>query len=149
MGIRKLLGIEKGTRYDEERGYSIRELSPLNGSAVDLEYLALPKRDIPKLAEKYFAAMETGLTEDWCRCPWVVHPDDRDVKPGECRECGAFKGGPIHEFAELQFHDNGDLANHKFVGRRMRRTDDAPECPVHAKEGMLLYFFEWAYNQHD
>lgn len=32
---------------------------------------------------------------------------------------------------------------HLKTGRRMRRTDNHPRCPVHTKEGYLLGFLEW------
>lgn len=150
MGILRFLGFQSNTRYSEEFGHTIRELPPINGNPFGMEYLALPKLDIPRLAAKYFAAMETGETEDWCRCPWQIHPDDQEMKKGECRECGASSG-----HGKVMVHDDPPLGQeydsrfHKFSGRRMRRTDDEPTCPVHTKEGMLLYFFEWAFDQHD
>lgn len=33
--------------------------------------------------------------------------------------------------------------------RRKRLVDPNPECPVHTKEGFLLYFFEWVFTQND
>jgi len=146
MGILRLLGIEKNTRYDEETGHVVRELPPLDATAFGVEFLALPKRDIPTLVAKYFAAMETGTTENWCRCPWVIHPDDKAVKAGTCRACGELPKAEVHTGLPEDM-EHGFI--HKFVGRRMRRMDDAPTCPIHSREGMLMYFFEWAFDQHD
>lgn len=144
MGILKFL---RGTSNSEttvtqDKG-AVQWLTPINQVGVPL-WLAIPKRDIPVLVEKYFELMEKGETEDWCRCPWKVHPDDQGTKAGGCiyPGCGEKKSADVHRV-------NMDPGIHKFQPRRMRRMDDAPDCPVHTKEGMLLYFFEWALNQHD
>lgn len=91
---------------------------------------------MPKLAEKYVAAMETGESDEWCRCEWMIHPDDITVAADTCRVCGAKKNDNVH--------DTQHVLQHVFRGRRKRRMDDAPDCPVHTKEGFLLYFIQWA-----
>lgn len=89
-----------------------RILPPALGT-VPCEYISIPALDIPDLAAKYFAAMETQKTDDWCRCEWIIHPDDVDLPKGK---------------------------------RRKRRGEQAFDCPVHTREGMLIYFFEWVFT---
>ena len=88
-----------------------RVLPPALGT-VPCEYISLPALDIPGLVVEYIAAMETQETDDWCRCEWIIHPDDVDLPKGK---------------------------------RRKRRGDEAWDCPVHTKEGFLIYFFEWVF----
>ena len=102
------------------------------------QFISLPALDIPGLAAAYAEAMEMQETNDWCRCEWVVHPDDVEVKSGHCRQCGTKKNDPMH------WPTRGD---HEFRGKRMRRGDQAEDCPVHTKEGMLIYFFEWVFTR--
>jgi len=90
-----------------------RVLPPALGT-VPCEYISIPALDIPRLAEQYAQAMESEKTDDWCRCEWIIHPDDVDKPKGS---------------------------------RRKRRGDQAPDCPVHTKEGMLIYFFEWVFTR--
>lgn len=50
------------------------------------------------LVHRYVQAMETEKTKKWCKCEWIIHPDDvekaegqRRVRPGESHpEC------PVH-----------------------------------------------------
>lgn len=76
-------------------------------------FISIPEADIPELVGRYVSTMETQRTDDWCRCEWTIHPDDRDLPKGK---------------------------------RRKIRSDTAPDCPVHTKEGFLRYFFEWVMN---
>lgn len=46
---------------------------------------------------------------------------------------------------EWQIHPD-DLLKPK-GSRRKRRVDDAPDCPIHTKEGMIIYFFEWVFTR--
>jgi hypothetical protein len=77
-------------------------------------YISIPALDVPKLAAAYAEAMESQETDEWCRCEWIIHPDDHDKPKGK---------------------------------RRKRRADTAPDCPVHTKEGLLIYFFEWVFTR--
>lgn len=93
-----------------------------------------------ELVNRYVAAMETEHSKDWCRCVWAVHPDDQNIKRGHCRLCNQSPNARDHNVA------NTDViaTDHTFKGKRMRKVADHPECPVHTREGFLLYFFEWA-----
>lgn len=82
----------------------------------DFVYLSLPKHEIPSKVAEYVSAMETQRTNEWCKCQWIVHPDDVDL--------------PAH----------GERK------RRMRRGDTHPQCAVHTKEGFILGFFEWYFR---
>lgn len=84
--------------------------------AGDFEFLSLAKHTIPDQVTAYVAAMEVQRTNEWCRCQWIVHPDDVDL--------------PAH----------GERK------RRMRRGDTHPQCAVHTKEGFILGFFEWVFR---
>lgn len=117
-----------------------KELPPKDG-VIPCNYLALPHRDIPALVVEYVAAMETQETNDWCRCEWIIHPDDVKVADNACRECGHERTHDIHNADREPHYD------HAFRGKRMRRGDQAPDCPVHTKEGFLMYFFEWVFTR--
>lgn len=43
---------------------------------------AIPKDQIPKMARDYVNALEIERTNKWCRCEWIVHPDDLDKTKG-------------------------------------------------------------------
>jgi hypothetical protein len=111
-------------------------------TGVDVEILSLPKFQIPSLVNQYIAAMETEVSDEWCKCPWIIHPDDQEVKKGTCRICGERKDRKVHDVDPEGLR----LGVHKFTGKRMRRGDEHPECPVHTREGMVLYFFEWVFT---
>ena len=112
-----------------------RVLEPSISIAVPCAYISIPALDIPKLADEYIAAMETQETNDWCRCEWIIHPDDVRITANHCRECNHTKGDSVHD------------DEHAFRGKRMRRGDQAPDCPVHTREGLVIYFFEWVFTR--
>lgn len=101
------------------------------------DYLALSLKDLPGLAANYVAAMETEASEKWCRCEWIIHPDDIDVKPGHCRLCGEKAGASLHS------HPSDPDFKHSYRGMRKRRGEHDGTCPVHTKEGFLVYFHQW------
>jgi hypothetical protein len=103
----------------------------------DEETMHMSKDEIPGLVDRYTMAMELGNTTDWCSCQWILHPDDLRVSEGCCRIC-------LQPMEDL-VHDQSDklLERHAYQGRRMRRGDQNPLCPVHTKEGLILGFFEW------
>lgn len=90
-----------------------RVLPPALGT-VPCEYISIPALDIPKLVQQYVDAIETQETDDWCRCEWIIHPDDTELPKGK---------------------------------RRKRRGEEVWDCPVHTKEGFLIYFFEWVFTR--
>lgn len=100
--------------------------------------MTFPKPELPKLVEEYVALVEIQRTNVMCKCPWDVHPDDIDVPEGCCIVCHYKKDA--HE----KWEEGTEEFAHVFQGRRMKRKDDHPECPVHTKEGFILGFFEWA-----
>ena len=116
-----------------------RVLPPTIGT-VPCEYISLPALDIPKLAMDYIGAMEVQRTDDWCRCEWIIHPDDTHVPDHRCRGCKATRSDKRHDEESFQFE-------HSFQGRRKRRGEQANDCPVHTKEGFLIYFFEWVFTR--
>lgn len=115
---------------------SIDQIIAANGNK-DYKYMSIPLSDVPELATLYVQAMETEVSEDWCRCEWLLHPDDRGIDKGCCRECNAPKKSKVHP---TKFTDD---ASHEFKGIRKRRGEQDMTCPVHTREGFLIYFFEW------
>lgn len=115
-----------------------RVLAPRLTTAVPCAYISIPAHDIPKLADEYISAMETQETNDWCRCEWIIHPDDVAVPANHCRVCRHSKG---------HFQHSEEAKDHEFRARRMRRGDQAPDCPVHTREGLVIYFFEWVFTR--
>lgn len=122
---------------------NIKLLEPINEEDRQGRFFALPSKDIPVLAAKYFAAMESDESKYWCRCQWIVHPDDVGITKGQCAEegCGKPASAPLHQLIP------GATNTHHYRGIRMRKGDMAEDCPVHTREGMLIYFFEWVFNQ--
>jgi hypothetical protein len=126
------------TTFEEAEFGPVHWLKPLMLSGP-IDWLALPKRDVPELVARYIAAMETEESAEWCRCLWAVHPDDQEIKKGHCRECNQPQKADVHTV-------NADPDVHKFKGKRMRKADEHPQCPVHTREGMVMYFLEWAFT---
>jgi len=122
--------------------YLIRELPPIDQN--DIQYAAINTKDLAVWADRYLSAMETEESKNWCRCEWIVHPDDTRVKPGTCRECGGPPSAIVHHGLPEDFEQR--LAHH-YKGKRMRRGDQASDCPVHTREGFLIYFFTWVFEQ--
>ena len=106
----------------------------------DYKYLSLPLVDMPELATAYVQAMETAKTDEWCRCEWLIHPDDEKVNRGRCRQCGEKQDTEVHHGLPEDIETG---MSHRYQGIRMRKGDQAWDCPVHTREGFLLYFFEW------
>jgi hypothetical protein len=103
--------------------------------------ITLKRDNLPLLAERYAAYMETQQTRDLCACEWVLHPDDAGKQPGYCRECGGDYAQPAHQgLPEAE-------ETHTFRGVRMRKGEEAPLCPVHTKAGFALHFIAWSYTQ--
>lgn len=114
----------------------------------DTLYLSLLKKDIPQLAADYVKELEAGTTKDWCKCEWIVHPDDAEIQAMHCRDCNhparyhltkdidaAFIPGPCTECECIEYKD-----------RRVRRGEENSECAIHTKKGFILGFFLWVYR---
>lgn len=106
-----------------------------NGSTQ--EYMALPVDKVPEAVKEYVAAIEAQRTNDWCKCFWAVHPDDENIPPSQCRRCGYLRDDHT---------DTSEVTCYNFQGRRMRKIEENPQCPVHTKEGFILGFFEWIFQ---
>lgn len=141
-----MFGLRRKNRavYSTELGHAVRELPPLTLRGAQHEFISIPSMDIPALAEKYVSAMETEESADWCRCEWHIHPDDIGTTKGACRICNN-KDRKALGHTEMPDHP-GHYYDHKFAGVRKRRGDEAPDCPVHTREGMIIYFFEWIFT---
>ncbi len=51
---------------------------------------------------------------------------------------------PTREWCTCPWKVHPDDHNVEEGKRRMRRVDDDDLCPLHSREGMLMYFFTWA-----
>lgn len=111
-------------------------------SSDSRKFVTIAQEDIRNLVFKYIGQLETEVSEKWCKCLWAFHPDDQDLKPGACRECGGIRRAQPHD-KESPYSRANPEHYHPFSGKRMRRVDDHPECPVHTREGMVMHFFEW------
>lgn len=135
-----------------------------------VEYIAIPKVEIDDLVNKYVLALETEVTNKWCKCEWIIHPEDVNLDVHNCAGCGHPR--LLHNKPTIQIgnnlpactkiinnhHDESPIPQKSFAEdclckgwvdpprRRMRRGDTHPECPVHTKEGFLLGFFEWVFK---
>lgn len=73
-----------GCGTGEPRGWFPDDLSG-DFSLTGKEMLSFPKADLPELATRYVDAMETERTNRWCKCEWIIHPEDVDKPQGERR----------------------------------------------------------------
>jgi len=97
----------------------------------------VPKAELPALAEAYVKWLEVSPTEETCKCEWVLHPDDVEVKAKECREC--------YQPLVAACHRKGDVDYHPARSRRLRLKDENPMCPLYTKAGRVTGFFEWLF----
>lgn len=131
-----------------KRAKKFRRMEELGGGKIvqgqlsifPANYLAVPLLDMPTLAAQYISAMESGESRDWCRCTWAVHPEDEHLDTNQCRRCERYIKDKAHGGLPEDF-DTGE--SHRFQGRRLRKIEAAPDCPVHTREGLLLYFLQW------
>lgn len=117
--------------------------APSGETEFPIEYLSLPKVDIPKLVAEYTSKLEVEPSSDWCKCEWLIHPDDVDIEEGYCRDCNHKKGTHDPEGPCL----NGACECRTFKGRRKRPGTPSNGCPIHSKEGRVLAFFEWVFKE--
>jgi hypothetical protein len=121
--------------------------SPNGPKNAETTFLTLAKEQLPDLVTHYINALETGTSDEWCKCVWQIHPDDQETKSDCCRVCG--NNADDHFQIQPNDHALGVLnvpVCTSFKGRRMRRIDDHPMCPAHSKTGLVLGFFEWVYR---
>lgn len=118
----------------------------------DTEFFSLPKNNIPRMATEYVGALETGETLTWCKCEWILHPDDEGIDITVCKDCGHSldlffeESVPVMgltKFCHAFECGHEDCAPKR---RRMRRGAVDMTCPVHTKEGLILGFFEWVFH---
>jgi len=118
---------------------------------LDTEWLSLAKSHIPQAVTEYIHLLETGETRKWCKCPWIVHPDDANVPEGVCVHCGKDQDDNYHDVGAIIPSDVVEMGWHRFQGRRIRRdhNNQHAQCPVHTKEGLILGFFEHLFGDQD
>ncbi len=118
---------------------------------LDTEWFSLAKAHIPDAVKEYIHLLETGETKAWCKCPWILHPDDVNIPEGMCVHCGKEQETNFHDVGAIIDSEAVDKGFHRFQGRRIRRdlNNENPECPVHTKEGFILGFFEHLFKDQD
>lgn len=141
MRLPKFIGKRGRVLYSEELGHTIRELPPIGAMPTDAVWLSIPEHDLRELVKKYIGQMETEESEEWCKCLWRYHPDDQEIEKGHCRHCELPRKHDIHEGKDTVYG-----GAHAYGGKRKQRVDDHPECPVHTREGLVMYFFEWMFT---
>lgn len=127
------------------------KVPPGTSEGEGIEFFSIPVNNVPRMASEYVSALETGETLTWCKCEWIIHPDDQNIDTTICKDCG-------HSL-DLYFGEEEHLNGHKFCHafecghdgcapkrRRMRRGAVDMTCPVHTKEGLILGFFEWVFK---
>jgi hypothetical protein len=123
----------------------------------------LAKDQIPDLVSEYVMRIETERTNDWCKCEWLVHPDDEDLDIHNCGNChhpsllhhkllipGTDQTEHCVKQISYDFDEDDECDCTKWIDppkRRLRRGDQHPQCPVHTKEGFILGFFEWVFAE--
>lgn len=119
----------------------------------------LAKDQMPNLVSDYVNTIETAPTREWCRCEWIIHPDDVDIDIYNCVNCHHPRA--LHTEIEglgfrcrkvvvtaPNFEDEKECDCLGWVDppkRRMRRGEQDPICAVHTKQGFVLGFFEYLF----
>lgn len=49
------------------------------------EFLSIPKAEIPTIATLYVDSLEVEQSRKWCKCEWIIHPDDLEMPEGQRR----------------------------------------------------------------
>lgn len=119
---------------------------------------------VTEWAAQYVSEMETQRTNDWCKCEWLVHPEDVELDVHNCGNCHHprslhMSGTDSYCTKILNAHeDESPIPQKSFTEdclcdawvdpprRRLRRGDTNLQCPIHTKEGFLLGFFLWAWK---
>lgn len=65
--------------------FSRNRAGTMQETDIPVEFVSLPKRELPQLAERYVKMLETQRTDDLCECEWIIHPDDTDKPKGKRR----------------------------------------------------------------
>lgn len=115
--------------------------SPNGPKNAEATFLTLAKEQLPDLVTHYINALETGPSDEWCKCIWEIHPDDLEIRADCCRNCN-----DLRDYHTISACKVDDCNCTQFQGKRMRRKDDHPMCPAHSKTGLVLGFFEWVYR---
>lgn len=134
-----------------------------DGSMVEeeiSEYYSLPVDKISEMVIAYVSEMETQRTNDWCKCEWLIHPEDVELDVHNCKRCHhpralhrEMEGMNVCTKTVSITQDDEEFHDVCWCGewvdppkRRMRRGDTHPLCAVHTKEGFLIGFFEWVFK---
>lgn len=123
---------------------------PFSEDLIGLHF-AIAKRDIPRLAEAYFRMLDIALTDEWCKCEFVMHPDDVNLDKTRCRFC---KGTPNEHPSDYSVVVEGreftkECLKFSEPKSRKHKVNDHPHCPVHTHVGRLLGFYEWLFPEDD
>lgn len=140
------------TKYGEVMNF-ITPGSDVDMSTLDQDtvYLSLPKKDIPNWAAEYVKTLETATLKDWCKCEWIIHPDDVNIQAMHCRNCNH----PVNLHQDQTTRDDDkqfllipckECDCEEYRDRRVRKGAESPECPIHSREGFILGFFLWCYR---
>lgn len=120
---------------------------------LGIQFYSIPVDGLSDMVNEYIAKMEIERTNDWCKCEWITHPDDVELDIHNCRTCQ--HPHLLHNLATAEpYMSEGIRPCSKCPcdnwvdppKRRMRRGETNMECPVHTKEGFLLGFFKWVFE---
>jgi hypothetical protein len=109
-----------------------------------INYLFMDVKDIPARVQEYIHQLETELTNKWCKCEWIIHPDDVNLAVNECRKCHHHEVDHMIDKGNGNYEACHDCSCTQFAGRRVRKGETNMQCPVHTREGFLLGFFDFA-----
>ena len=49
-------------------------------------------------------ALEVEESKEWCKCEWIIHPDDVNISAGMCRKCGLTHDHHVHKENDSSGH---------------------------------------------
>lgn len=98
--------------------------------------VSIPLDGLTDKAAEFASIVRKGLSAEWCKCVWTLHPEDTDVPEGKCRECLGAQDEVVHS-------PNSDEFHHSYRGRRKRMVQEHPLCPAHTAGGLVLGFLQW------
>ena len=111
------------------------------------ELVAVPLEGLAEKVAEFTSLVQTGLSADWCKCVWVLHPADNHVEEGQCRECFQPQDAKAHQKVDAYSDDEAFVDAHPFRGRRKRKVQEHPLCPSHTAGGLILGFLQWIHPE--
>ena len=98
-------------------------------------------------AKQYIDHLDTAITQEVCKCEWLCHPDDLDIRPLCCRDC-KHPRDKHRSIGDNVIACVDECTCDMYMPRRVRMGDLNMECPAHSPVGRITGFFEYVFTQY-